>query len=95
MLSSTDDEALLRHRLLQLDYHEQFTSESVPLIQRLLADLIQTTDSARKFKTQAERMQQEKAAYEEQVMSSLSSLTGVMLYSNVTQACTKEWLSYD
>ncbi|KAJ3414954.1 hypothetical protein HDV05_005785 [Chytridiales sp. JEL 0842] len=81
MLSSTspnDDEAILRHRLLQLDYHEDFGPESMNLVRRLLADLVQTTDSARKFKNQAERVQQEKSDLEEQVQplrSEISRLT--------------------
>ncbi|KAJ1560903.1 hypothetical protein HK405_005560, partial [Cladochytrium tenue] len=59
--------AALRHRLAQLDYTDPFSPDSARLIERLLADLVLTTDSMRKFKQQAERAQRDKAALEEQV----------------------------
>jgi hypothetical protein len=62
-----DDFHLLRHRLNQMDYKELFTQDSLYLVKRLFADLIQTTEAMRKFKAQAERSRQEKAGLEEQV----------------------------
>jgi len=47
---------LLRQRLNQLDYTEHFDYESIPLIQKLLADLIQTTQSCRSLKTLNENL---------------------------------------
>ncbi|KAI9326533.1 hypothetical protein BDR26DRAFT_924399, partial [Obelidium mucronatum] len=65
MLSAEED--FLRHRLAQLDYREPFDMSSAALIRRLLADLVQTTDSARKFKAEAERARREKEGLAEQV----------------------------
>jgi len=47
---------LLRQRLNQLDYTEHFDYESIPLVQKLLADLIQTTQSCRSLKTLNENL---------------------------------------
>ena len=64
---SGDPNIVLRHRLDQLDYHEPFTQDSAALIQHLLADLIQTTETARRFKSQYESTVQEKNMADEQV----------------------------
>jgi hypothetical protein len=45
---------LLRNRLDQLDYHLPFHPDSARLIQQLLADVIQTTETARTFKSQVD-----------------------------------------
>ncbi|KAJ3027259.1 UNVERIFIED_CONTAM: hypothetical protein HDU68_004174 [Siphonaria sp. JEL0065] len=63
----TAEEDFLRHRLAQLDYREPFDMSSAPLIRRLLADLVQTTDSARKFKNEAERARREKEGLAQQI----------------------------
>ncbi|KAJ3299289.1 hypothetical protein HDU76_006357, partial [Blyttiomyces sp. JEL0837] len=67
MIRDDREQQLLRHRLNQLGYKESFTWESSNLIQHLLSDLIRTTESLRKFKTQSERVAQEKAGLEEQI----------------------------
>ncbi|KAJ3136723.1 hypothetical protein HK100_001477 [Physocladia obscura] len=56
----------LRHRLAQLDFREPFSADSFALVRHLLADLVQTTDSAAKFKAEAERARKEKHALAEQ-----------------------------
>jgi hypothetical protein len=58
---------IIRHRLDQLEYNEPLGPESLSLVQRLLSDLIQTTETARKFKTQFDVVVQEKALVQEQV----------------------------
>ncbi|KAJ3063778.1 hypothetical protein HDU98_000438 [Podochytrium sp. JEL0797] len=65
MLSAEADH--LRHRLASLSYTEPFDMASAALVRHLLADLVQTTDSARRFKAEAERARREKAALEDQV----------------------------
>jgi hypothetical protein len=59
---------VLRNRLIQLEYYDDFSSDSVPLIQKLLSDLIQTTEAARKFKAQVDVLAQEKVLAQEQVI---------------------------
>ena len=68
---------VLRHRLDQLEYVEPLGLESLGLVQRLLSDLIQTTETARKFKTQFDVVVQEKALVQEQV----SALRRVLSFS--------------
>lgn len=58
---------VLRHRLNQLDYFEPFNDDAAPLVQKLLSDLIQTTETARKFKSQLDVVTQEKIISLEQV----------------------------
>ncbi|KAI8809575.1 hypothetical protein BJ742DRAFT_771051 [Cladochytrium replicatum] len=58
---------ILRHRLNQLDYRESFSKDSLELVQRLFADLVTTTESAKKYKNQVERLVQEKNGVEAQV----------------------------
>ncbi|KAJ3196631.1 hypothetical protein HDU67_003978, partial [Dinochytrium kinnereticum] len=73
-----EDDALLRYRLIQLGYRESLPAEAIPLVRRLFQDMVMTTDTARKFKHQAERVQQEKAGLEEQVQplrQEISNLT--------------------
>ena len=59
---------VLRSRLNQLEYFDDFGLESMPLVQKLLSDLIQTTEAARKFKSQADVFAQEKVLAQEQVI---------------------------
>ncbi|KAI9204904.1 uncharacterized protein BJ171DRAFT_91369 [Polychytrium aggregatum] len=63
-----DEEALqiLRLRLDQLDYREHLSAECVPLVRRLLADLVQTTESSRNLRTQLELAEREKAQLQDQ-----------------------------
>jgi hypothetical protein len=63
---------VLRNRLNQLEYYDDFGLDSVPLIQKLLSDLIQTTEAARKFKAQLDVAAQEKSLAQEQVIYFLS-----------------------
>lgn len=58
---------VLRSRLNQLEYYDDFSLDSMPLIQKLLSDLIQTTEAARKFKAQVDVLAQEKSLANEQV----------------------------
>lgn len=58
----------LRFRLDQMEYSEYLSADSVDLVQRLLADLIQTTESARTFKTQVANARNEQMLAQEQVM---------------------------
>ncbi|KAI8926969.1 hypothetical protein BC831DRAFT_511187 [Entophlyctis helioformis] len=63
-----EDEFLtLRHRLDQLSYTHHLDPSSVDLVRHLLADLIQSTDSARSLKSQLELCVQERDAAAEQV----------------------------
>ncbi|KAJ3105156.1 hypothetical protein HDU97_008438 [Phlyctochytrium planicorne] len=62
-----DEDALLRYRLAQLGYREDFPNGAIPLIRRLFHDMVMTTETARKFKHQMERVQSERAGMEEQV----------------------------
>ena len=64
---STNPQNVLRHRLDQLEYFEPFTPESAALIQNLLSDLIQTTETAKKFKNKLDLLIQERNLAQEQV----------------------------
>lgn len=57
----------LRHRLNQLNYPQHLHADSLDLVQRLVADLVQTTASARDFKQQLEIAQNAVGVAEEQV----------------------------
>ena len=76
----------LRFRLDQMEYHEYLAPDSVDLIQRLLADLIQTTDSARTFKTQLELARNEKNIAEEQVFPLRQELSRLTAENNQLHA---------
>lgn len=39
----------LRKQLEELGYHQYLKIESVPLVEKLVSDLVQTTDSLRKY----------------------------------------------
>ncbi|KAJ3300836.1 hypothetical protein HK104_000030 [Borealophlyctis nickersoniae] len=65
--SAGDAYRLLRHRLDQLDYKEQLPHDAVPLVRKLLADLIRSTETARRFKNEAEMKERDKGGIEEQV----------------------------
>lgn len=58
---------VLRNRLNQMEYYDDFSLDSMPLVQKLLSDLIQTTDAARKFKAQIDVLSQEKSLANDQV----------------------------
>ncbi|KAJ3235721.1 hypothetical protein HDU81_000202 [Chytriomyces hyalinus] len=58
---------IVRQRLAQLGYSDAFGAESASLVRRLVADLVQTTEAARKFKAQAEAAQQSINALQEQI----------------------------
>ncbi|KAL2915535.1 hypothetical protein HK105_204937 [Polyrhizophydium stewartii] len=63
-----DDQYLtLRHRLDQLDYREYLHPDSLDLVQRLLVDLVQTTETARTFKNQLELAAADRDAAQEQI----------------------------
>ena len=49
--STSDEHRRLSHRLLQLDYSEKLPFDAVPLVRHLLADLIKTTDTVRRIRT--------------------------------------------
>ena len=57
----------LRHRLDQMEYSEFLAKDSVDLVQRLLADLVQTTETARSFKALLETATNDRILAEEQV----------------------------
>ncbi|KAI8850107.1 hypothetical protein BC829DRAFT_489040, partial [Chytridium lagenaria] len=67
-----EEDALLRYRLAQLGYKDHLPSDAIPLVRRLFQDLVMTTDSARKFKHQSDRVVQEKAGLEEQEIGNLT-----------------------
>ena len=50
---------LVRHRLLALDYQEAVGIESLPLVERLLEDLVKTTESFRGLQEHDERLSQD------------------------------------
>jgi hypothetical protein len=51
-----------------MEYPEYLHPDSMDLVQRLLADLIQTTESSRTFKSQLDIAQSDKILAEEQVL---------------------------
>jgi chromosome segregation ATPase len=55
-----------RHRLDQLEYTEHLDKDSVALVSRLLADLIQTTVTCRQYKSQLDIGLKEQEAIKEQ-----------------------------
>ena len=67
---------VLRNRLNQLEYFDEFSLDSAALVQKLLSDLIQTTDTARKYKNQLDGILQEKNMAQEQVLFDNASLQG-------------------
>ncbi|KAI9357686.1 hypothetical protein DFJ73DRAFT_190386 [Zopfochytrium polystomum] len=76
------DVPTLRHRLNQLDYTEDFGTDSALLVQRLLADLVRTTESMKKFKHQLGTVQREKAALEEQIKPLRSEIARLTAENN-------------
>ena len=72
----------LRYRLDQMEYLEYLHVDSVDLVQRLLSDLIQTTESARNFKNQLEIARNEKAIAEEQLYPLRQELTRLTAENN-------------
>ncbi|KAI8612686.1 hypothetical protein BC830DRAFT_1135558 [Chytriomyces sp. MP71] len=73
---------LLRHRLAQLGYRESFGNESLSLVRHLVADLVQTTESARKFKAQAEAAAKAQSALGEQIAPLRAALAKVTAENN-------------
>ncbi|KAJ1569318.1 hypothetical protein HK096_003479, partial [Nowakowskiella sp. JEL0078] len=60
-------ESKLRQHLDQLEYNLPFSRESAPLVDRILADLILTTDSARKLKNLVDSLSTDKDALSAQI----------------------------
>ncbi|KAJ3340212.1 hypothetical protein HDU93_007302 [Gonapodya sp. JEL0774] len=59
---------LIRHRLDMLDYRDPFDIESLPLISKISLDLVQTTESLRRAKSDRDRLEKDKRSAEEQVV---------------------------
>ncbi|KAJ3175827.1 hypothetical protein HDU87_005655 [Geranomyces variabilis] len=53
--SDSPERATIRHRLDKLGYTESLQPEAVPLVKRLLADLLVTTDTCRSLKAESDR----------------------------------------
>ncbi|KAI9146414.1 hypothetical protein BKA69DRAFT_22947 [Paraphysoderma sedebokerense] len=69
---------LLRQRLDQLEYRDPFRPDSMRLIQKLLSDLIQTTESCKRLKLSKDNLIQEKKSLEqtlEPLRTEISRLT--------------------
>ncbi|KXS21394.1 hypothetical protein M427DRAFT_318450 [Gonapodya prolifera JEL478] len=58
---------LIRHRLDLLEYRDDFDVASLPLISKLLADLVKTTESLRRAKTDRDRLEKDKRQSDEQL----------------------------
>ncbi|KAJ3019184.1 hypothetical protein HKX48_002318 [Thoreauomyces humboldtii] len=72
------DAATITHRLHKLGYKDPLPADAVPLVRRLLADLLVTTDTCRTLKTESERWTGEAANIEGQIAplrSEISRLT--------------------
>ena len=68
----------LRKRLDQLGYRQSLGVESLPLVEKLFGDLLQTTESLKTAKQQLGRQQEQKTVWEQQVRevnSKISNLT--------------------
>ncbi|CAI8057880.1 Centrosomal protein of 135 kDa [Geodia barretti] len=57
----------LRKRLDQLGYRQSLGVESLPLVEKLFGDLLQTTESLKSAKQQLGRQQEQKTVWEQQV----------------------------
>ena len=57
----------LRKRLDQLGYRQPLGVESLPLVEKLFGDLLQTTESLKSSKQQLGRQQEQKTVWEQQV----------------------------
>ncbi|KAJ3200066.1 hypothetical protein HDU82_009212, partial [Entophlyctis luteolus] len=82
LMTVSAEHELLRHRLAQLDFREPFGPDSFALVRHLLADLVKTTDSAKRFKAEAERAREEKNALSEQVAPLRSELARLTAENN-------------
>ncbi|KNC96052.1 uncharacterized protein SPPG_08646 [Spizellomyces punctatus DAOM BR117] len=72
------DCATLRHRLEKLGYKEYLPPDAVPLVRKLLADLVVTTETCRKSKIETDKWKADAAAIQAQVSplrSEISRLT--------------------
>lgn len=66
--------AMLRRKLDALSYSEDLDSSSAPLVQKLVDDLVHTTDSYRVLKQQCSKQAQEIAAFDSRVCPHTISL---------------------
>ncbi|KAJ3156687.1 hypothetical protein HDU86_003911 [Geranomyces michiganensis] len=76
--SDSPERATIRHRLDKLGYTESFPPEAVPLVKRLLADLLVTTDTCRALKSESDRWGEDAGHIEGQIpplRSEISRLT--------------------
>jgi hypothetical protein len=72
----------LRFRLDQLEYKEHLDTSSVLLVQRLLSDLIQTTESTQTYKSKYDLAIHEKTLAEEQVLPLKNELCRITAENN-------------